>query len=1323
MKRFTFLLLLLELTGSVFSAFGQKLQNIDVTKGLSDRRVFAIQKGNPGYMWFLTYAGVDKFDGKNIKHYHLSSGKGYIDSYSENNTLKTDSRGRPWFITPEGETFVYNQLMDEFQLIELPQYMKNQTFDLVELTPYDEIWYCNRKNIYIHTIHTGKTRQIKLEHEHSRITSVLQISENNYIVGTDEGICQAEIHDNILKPKQIVTDNFFSPHLLFYHPKYKILFAGNDSQGMLVYDFNLDYIIQNYATLEATPISAIDYYGDAEILISTQGNGIYRYHLKDHTLTSYLRADYSEDNLLLGNNIRTIYIDEEERIWMSVYPIGVSVYDRRYPKYKWIRHKNENIQSLGDDQVNHILEDSDGDIWYATNNGISLFYKETKTWQHFFTDKEYTDKPKNSTFLSLCEIRPGYIAAGGYMSGIYGIDKESKKYEIIRPQSINSKQPPQIPNKYIRTIHKDKNGYVWTGGHYYLGCTNRAENFFEYYPVDHPVTCIIEKDSINLFVGTGYGIYLFNRDQKKLSKLRVPFASQFITTLYKHSNDVLYIGTTSSGLVALYPDGKYEIYSYRNSSLISDNVYSIIPHGDNHLVISTEKSLARFNIKTKKFVNWTEDRGLIETSFNPRAGIHTRENTFIFGTGKGAIEYLDNTKMPQPFHTQMQFDKIYVAHQDFCHELKRRGYNNMDSIEELRLAHNQNMFSIELSTINYDTPNHTFIQWRIQETNEQWKRIKSNGRIEKTNLESGEYTLQIQTLAEETFQVIENKKLKIVIERSFWETKRAFIIFLAICGIIILFLSRFAWLKRAQKFSQEKIQFFLDTAYYLRRPIQLIKSPIKDLLANKKLTPSEKNNLKITASYCDNLEYTIANLIIAEKQVRERRIMVSSHMIEPLIQEYISQIFPITYEKKINIYFENMANISTEIWIDKDKIDFIFYRLLLDLLKFIPQKSSLQIHCQIEKNHWVIEAYSQEEQDIILPPPHHISRFYPGILVEEKRIKKESIETNLLHSVIKNHNGHVKYGKISQIERCFILRIPITHKDYKEFDPSTCPYPIQTPPQKRYLPINIINEKIYKTEAMKGKILIVGNNEEEITFLETTLAEDWNIKVTYSGTIALKIIKEEEKPDIVIIDLNINDVSLNNFCEILKSGKDTGHIPIVMLAPETEFEKIIQGLNLKVDHYLTKPYNIRLAKAILINILENRQLLEEQFSKIDAYPRIREFKNAIKESESKLLSEVKHIIEEHLGDEEFTIDKLCNIIGMSRSNLFQKIKGITKHSIYDIIKEIRMQKACEYLLSKKYNITEVSEMIGFSEAKYFREVFKKQFGCTPSEYVRQKLKE
>lgn len=1315
MKRFAFLLLLLMLLESLLSASAQKLQNIDVTKGLCDRRVFAIQKGEPGYMWFLTYAGIDKFDGKNIKHYSLSSGKGYIDSYSENNTLKTDSQGRPWFITPEGETFVYSQLMDEFQLIELSQEMSNQTFDLVELTASDEIWYCNRRNIYIYTINTGQTKHIKLEHEHNQITSLLQISENNYIVGTNETICQAEIQNNILKPKKIITDSFLSPDLLFYHPKYKLLFAGSESHGMLVYDFNLDYIIQTYTNLKDTPISAINNYGDAEILISTQGNGIYRYHLKDRTLQSFLRADYSEENFMLGNNIRTMYTDEEERIWMSVYPIGVSIYDRRYPKYKWIKHQNGNIQSLGDDQVNYILEDSDGDIWYATNNGVSLYYKETKTWQHFFSEDEYT-----STFLSLCETRPGYIVAGGYMSGIYGIDKYSMKHEIITPYSINSKQSPHISNKYIRTIHKDKNGYVWTGGHYYLGCSNRAKNLFEYYPIDHPITCIIEKDSVNLFIGTGYGIYIFDKNQKKLSKLRVPFASQFISTLYKHTNDVLYIGTTSSGLVALYPDGKYEIYSYRNSSLISDNVYSIIPYGEDCLIISTEKSLAKFNTKEKKFSNWTVDRGLIETSFNPRAGIHTSENTFIFGTGKGAIEYPDNTKIPQPFHTKIQFDKIYVAHQDFCHELKKRGFKSMDSINELRLAHNQNMFSIELSTINYDTPNHTFIQWRIQEINEQWKRIKSNGRIEKTNLESGEYTLQIQALAEETFQVIENKKLKIVIEPSFWETPKALSFYLIVCGIILFFLTRFIWLRKTQKLSQEKVKFFIETANYLQTPIQLIKSPIKEVLENKQLTQQETDYLKMAVHYCNNLEQSISNLIIAEKQVQGRKILVASYLFDSIIQEYISLIQPITEEKAIKIHFENIANLFTEIWIDKNKIDFIFYSLLIKILKYIPQKSSLHILCQIENNDWVVEVYSQDEKSLIRREYNLSNKFYPGISIQEKRIKEESIESKLVQQVIQNHSGNLQYGKISYIERCFILRIPLSHISYKKFEKSD--YPVYNHTEKKhFLPLRTKSERKYQTNIIRGNILITGNNEEEIAFLETTLANEWNITVAYSGNIALKLIKKEE-PDIIISDFKLPDVSIDNFCEILKSNMDTSHIPIVMLASMNDIDSIIHGLNLKVDHYITKPYDIRLVRAILTNIRENRLLLEERLSHVDAFPRIKEFKNAIKEKETKLLAEVKNVIREHIGDEEFTVDKLCSIIGMSRSNLFQKIKTITQQSLNDIVKEIRMQKACEILLSQKYNITEVSEMLGFSDAKYFREVFKKHFGCPPSEYVRNKLK-
>src|SRR5699024_10288511 len=115
-----------------------------------------------------------------------------------------------------------------------------------------------------------------------------------------------------------------------------------------------------------------------------------------------------------GNTINDIYIDSEQRIWMANYPIGITVRNNRYADYQWIKHSIGNKQSLINDQVNAIIEDHDGDLWFATNNGISLYYSKTKQWHSFLSSFDTASHSKNHIFISLCEVEPGIIWAGGY---------------------------------------------------------------------------------------------------------------------------------------------------------------------------------------------------------------------------------------------------------------------------------------------------------------------------------------------------------------------------------------------------------------------------------------------------------------------------------------------------------------------------------------------------------------------------------------------------------------------------------------------------------------------------------------------------------------------------------------------------------------------------------------------------------------------------------------------------------------------------------------------------------------------------------------------
>ena len=151
--------------------------------------------------------------------------------------------------------------------------------------------------------------------------------------------------------------------------------------------------------------------------------------------------------------------------------------------------------------MNYLIEDSEGDIWYATNNGISIFNPTTNEWKHLLTQDE-SDKGEivlNHTFLSLCEIHPGTVIAGGYTTGVYRIDKKTLNAQLLTSMTYNPKSNPNFANKYIRVIFKDNEGLIWTGGNYYLGCTDEKKQTLRNYFIGNAVTCILQKDSSSSF--------------------------------------------------------------------------------------------------------------------------------------------------------------------------------------------------------------------------------------------------------------------------------------------------------------------------------------------------------------------------------------------------------------------------------------------------------------------------------------------------------------------------------------------------------------------------------------------------------------------------------------------------------------------------------------------------------------------------------------------------------------------------------------------------------------------------------------------------------
>jgi DNA-binding response OmpR family regulator len=244
-------------------------------------------------------------------------------------------------------------------------------------------------------------------------------------------------------------------------------------------------------------------------------------------------------------------------------------------------------------------------------------------------------------------------------------------------------------------------------------------------------------------------------------------------------------------------------------------------------------------------------------------------------------------------------------------------------------------------------------------------------------------------------------------------------------------------------------------------------------------------------------------------------------------------------------------------------------------------------------------------------------------------------------------------------------------------------------------------------------LLIIEDNSDLRLFIRNELSNIFNIIQTDDG------IKGFDKaisniPDIIISDVMMPGVDGIELCGKLKKDERTSHIPIILLTARIAESQILEGLETGADDYIIKPFNTALLKARAQNLIKSRRLLREQFQKQPQFTSSVVTPTSI---DQEFISKVLNIINKNISNSEFDAFQFASDIGMSRSQLYRKLQALTGFSVNELIRNCRLKKAAELLITKKYNVTETASNVGFNDLTYFIRCFSKYYGVTPSKYI------
>ena len=1313
-----FLTIILSLL-AVFSASAQLYRYLDTQQGLSSRRVIAVEKDHQGYMWFLTQEGVDRYNGKQFNNYILSDGSRPVLHFPNLSQLHIDNQNDIWVTGKNGFVFKYNHMLDKYDLVmnfaDSLNTKRRLPLTHTSIDRQNNLWLCTRNAQYIYRTDTKQV--IKLETPiKEEVFYIEQAKGNRYFFGTRENVYVALLKGNqlVLDPEHTISNLHRVQHIHYHVPTDRLL-IGTMADGFYVYDSQTKEISNIGNLKDVTMNDAVTAQPSSEeVLIATDGNGVYKLNMLTLKLQSFLSTT-QESGKMNGDIIKDIYLDEEGRVWMTVFPFSVTIYSDKYPKYEWLQQTNNDSQSLADSRVTQVIEDSDGDIWVTTNNGIGCYHTRTKQWTTLLSSRDQNRQDQNYVYISLCESTPGTILVGGYMSGMYRINKKDMRPQYFSPQEEG--YTDIRPDKYIRSIYRDEQGTVWAGGYYNFKSMNFATGEIEHYQTEFPISTITSKSDKELWVGTVNGIYKFNKTRKEFEQEPLLTEMGAVNTIYQADEELTYIGTHGSGL-CIYNNrtGKLKTYDTNNSALLSNNIFCILPStSEEELIISTENALVCFNTREERFQSWTKEQGMLSENFSTSAGVKTRKGEILFGCEDGLIYIEDSIKLPREFKSKLVFSDLNIHYQQMLPGMEGSPLTvPIDQTEEITLTHDQDIFSLNVSSINYDRPSRILYSWKLEGFYNEWTKPSQRDFIRYTNLSPGSYTLKVRAILLDDGRTLEERSLRIHVKPPFSQTLWAYSLYVLIGLLTISIILRYIWMRKESMLSHEKIQFFINTAHNIRTPLTLIKGPLSEISRTEKLSEKGEKNLQCAIRNTDSLTELANKLIDFHREERySSAVKVTLHDLNQYISKFTETFRAYSMQKGVSLTFEGTDG-PLEAWIDVNKLEVILHNLLSNAMKYTPEGGQVKVTLQGYPTYWTLDISDTGIGISASDQKKMFKQLFRGQNAINQRITGTGIGMLHTYLLIKHHMGKVTIESAENEGTTFHLQFPMKHRKYIRSKEA----PTEAPAMEA---VAMPEGNICYAEGPQAapSLLIVEDNPDLRHFLHQSLAETYRITEAQNGQEAMEEIARKQ-PDLIISDIMMPVMRGDDLCQTLKESMETSHIPVILLTALGDRESILHGLSIKADSYVVKPFDMDILKANIASVLANKEFIRQRFAQLDY--RTEDLPKEVQEVpgfslDQEFLKKATALILKNL-DEEFNVDDLCAEMGMSRSSLYNKVKALTGHSPSEFVRQVRLKEAATMLRSQKYTVAEVSDHMGYSDPKYFTDVFKKHYGMTPSAYMK-----
>lgn len=1294
LKKHFVVIILLILINSV-SAADAKFYSVNSKFGISMRETNTICKDSIGFIWTASKTGILRITEDDYRLYQLP--------YSKANVITVKlayDKGILIAYTNNGQIFKYNQLADKFELFVNMGRELNSNFlsiNSVLIQSPTVLWVVSSNGLYKYD-----SGEIQLMEETNRLThGISWIDDKTIVYGTYNGLLKIDITTNEIS--QIYTNDlggFFEPSSLYSDAENKVLWFGTMSKGLFRLDLTNNKVKSYYQKqLPRQPILAIEAISDTILMIGIDGQGLWEVDVRGNEIYNVYKENIDNPYSLKGNGVYDIYCDENHRVWVSTYSGGVSYFDQKSPLVNQITHLPNNANSLVNNEVNCIIEDRNQNLWFATNNGVSCWNVEKNEWTSYYVNKQ----EQAQVFLTLCEDDLGRIWAGTYASGVYVLD--GKSGEQVAHYSQLEEDSPFI-NEFVFDISKDSLGNIWIGGiNSQVVRYRESDNSFRLYSMQ-PINVLTELNSDEMLLGCTYGLCLSNNETGATSILLDGSLIHDILVM----DSIVWLGTSGDGLIRFNPETRSR-KGYTTENGLPSNFVNSVTYASGFLWIGTENGLCRFDPESESAQIFSSIPLLSSNSFNRNAHFELSNGQLIWGTNNGVVSFNPETIEQVHSKGKIFLQDIMVSGRSIRDHSSFYLSKPVDAFDQIKLKYNQNTISIELVPIGVASGSK--FSWKLEGLEDDWSKPAGNRVLSYSNIPSKDYSLKIRLYDNSLSHILAERTFYIKVTPPFWATSWFLIIVFVIVSSIIYFGFWYYINLLKQRHTEEKVRFFANTAHDLRTSLTLIKAPIEELSNETNLSAAGKYNINLANEQAMRLSTVVTQLMDFQKvDVGKAQLVIRMVDIVRLVKNRIQMFESLAASK--DLVFEFVSNRDVyNTGIGEIQIEKVLDNLISNAVKYSRNQSKVLTELIIDDDKWEFKITDHGIGIDKKAQKQLFKEFYRAENAVNAKIVGSGIGLLLVKNYVDLHGGVVNFTSQLDEGSTFSIIIPyqkVNEQTNVKTEPSVLTDVIIS--QTEDMPVHELHSNKEKTAKSEMKLLLVEDNEDLLRFMETNLQEEFIVSVALDGEEAWEIIQKDQ-PDLVISDVMMPNKDGFELCKQLKSTFETSHIPLVLLTALAGKAEQLHGLGLGADDYLTKPFDMAVLRQKVKSIIVNRIHVRDKALKLMKGSGNEPVLN--NELNNEFVKRMLEVVRENMSNSSFNKEVFASAMNVSSSLLYKKVKALTDQSPTDFIKSVRMDYAFELLLSRKYNVTEVSEMSGFSSIGYFSTVFKKHFGKSPTE--------